>query len=161
MAPLDQQGYNYEAAQVPEVETKPTIPTLPDKLSDLILVALADLEKVERSTQHRVFMSSWHDPTLMGCIVCFAGGVMAFSLGASPRDTVHPTDYDFHTQQKLYALNSLRVGMVEAAFDLMGIKFAKDDPIEMGESIEQYHMDPPLFKSQMRDLASRLASTGY
>lgn len=159
--PLDQQGYCYEAAQVPETIEEPT---LPDKLSALILVALDDLGRVEASSQHTVHMSRWHDRISTGpmdlksCHVCFAGGVMAFSLNAQSTRTVSPHEWGEAIRVKLYALNSVRVGLVSEALALMG-HHDVPWPHELWTSL--YGINPSLFKSQMRDLASRLATAGY
>lgn len=162
--PLDQQGYNYEAAQVEE-----TKPTLPDKLSELILVALADLEKAETSPLYRINMSIWHDPNPSSlldssdfddkCFICFAGGVMAFSLNAPNNRKVSPNSWGGETCQRLYALNNVRVGLVQDALEYMGVTDA-EWPNEMNQTA-MYGISTTDFKSDMRDLASRLATAGY
>lgn len=61
---------------------------LPDKLSELLEVALTDLKKCERSTKYRVSMLHWHTPVPEGnaCWVCLAGSVMAKEFKLSPKD---------------------------------------------------------------------------
>ena len=53
---------------------------LPSKLSDVILIALEDLEKAEKSKEYEIDMDDWYKPNGV-CKVCFAGAVMAQSEG--------------------------------------------------------------------------------
>ena len=55
------------------------VATLPDKPSELIRLALSDLEKCEGDSRYEVDMNEWHVPTQKGhvCYVCLAGSVMA------------------------------------------------------------------------------------
>ena len=154
--PLDQQDFILP-------ETKPTTRELPDKLSDLILVALEDLEKAEASRRHEVRMAHWHEQQHgMGdnkCFVCFAGGVMAFSLNAPAGETVHTVHWGEAIRDKLYALNQVRIGAVQQALELMGHQ-KSNWPNEIRRT-PMYELDAQGFKRCMHDLAGRLEAAGY
>lgn len=118
---------------------------LPKKLSDLILLALGDLEAVERSSRFKVDMKDWFSvknairyqagrarvnssltSETAHCTVCFAGAVMARSLDAVEKslnleDEGYMTPYDFgNNENKLQALNSIRLGDVRLALHHLG-----------------------------------------
>jgi hypothetical protein len=102
---------------------------LPEKSSDLIELALQDLEKVERREEYRVEMSySFHAPIVLDlgegdravCSVCFAGAVMAMSLNTSPDKELWPEDYRSPgNKQRLYALDYFRRGLVWQGLELV------------------------------------------
>ena len=160
--PIDQQDFTIE------INTPPVV-TLPNTLSALILVALADLEKVEAHPAYTVYMGHWHEPIPSLepkrddlCGVCFAGGVMAFSLNTQINEDMGPASFPPAIMHKLYALNNLREGLVTHAYD--NLKGNKQGQPQLGwpsENIVDYESNPTLFKFQMRDLASRLATAGY
>lgn len=85
---------------------------LPTKPSELIFLAIADLWAAEASPKHEIYMSDWHSPnkTTKKCNVCFAGAVMAGTLQTAPQDKLEPFEFDYHTQQRLLALDDLRQG---------------------------------------------------
>ena len=57
--------------------------TLPDKLTDLLELALSDLKKVADSPKYYIHMERYYNGSRTGpCMVCFAGAVMAKSLNA-------------------------------------------------------------------------------
>ena len=148
---LDQQGFVLP-------EAKPTTRELPDRLSDLILVAVEDLEKVEASSRYKVSMHCWHLPHTDHCGVCLAGSVMAFSLGADPDVSIMPHSFPPNINAKLRALNLVRGGDISFALETL-------DP-ERGayrffyESMVGYEDDPTEFKAQLRSVARRLAAEG-
>lgn len=109
---------------------------LPNRLSDLIEVALNDLNKVERmKSKYIVDMGTWHEPDLCRrrppilamtsantktkCFVCFAGSVMACTLKASPENDLSPADFDRDTRIKLDILNYVRYYNWESALELL------------------------------------------
>src|SRR5690242_14702523 len=115
---------------------------LPEKLSELILVALADLEAVERDPDYLVEMCSWHEPNGK-CKVCFAGSVMARSLNAPLRKFVRPGSYDLHTESRLLALDRVRQGWVCCALKNIHESMPAGITCDNGyfEAID-YHDDP-------------------
>ena len=141
---------------------------LPDKPSDLIEVALGDLEKAELSPHYAVEMSDWHNPEEDECNVCLAGSVMAFSLNANPLSTLGPSFFGEH-ENKLLALDSFRVGnMVDGIFDATNGKYEgkeiramlREVGYEDYRNIPEYHRDPQLFKNSMKTMVDDLRSVG-
>lgn len=98
--------------------------TLPDKLSDLLLVSLADIEKVENSKKFKFDMNSWVDGFENSCYVCHAGAVMVGTLAEQPymkkilkKDyyDLGPDRFKKTIRNKLYAINLVRVGNIKEA----------------------------------------------
>lgn len=141
---------------MPTKASKPV--TLPDEPSALIRLALRDLEKAERSRLYTIDMDNWHLPNGV-CKVCFAGSVMAFSLGARRHDRVEPEDFDNDTRRKLIALNYFRSGRIEYGLLTMGRSLPPGVP-DWDRSIRPYADDPSTFKSSMRSMAKMLAKAG-
>lgn len=102
---------------------------LPNKPSELIAIALADLIKVEKSKKFRVAMGAWHwtPPGSNVCHVCLAGAVMACTLKSreiyepsfNRTHSLTPTSFSFGSdglrsqvgkliEDKLYFLNLAR-----------------------------------------------------
>ena len=61
----------------------------PDKLSDLLELAIADARKLDR-TRYRPLWMFWHEaqPASGKCMICLAGAVIAGTLGCAPETTV-------------------------------------------------------------------------
>lgn len=93
------------------------------KLHQILELALEDLMVVERNPAYVVTMDSWHSPDEEEavCAVCLGGAVMAHTLGASPKDYLHPSHYrlDDQVMQKLRALDFLRTGNVGWALEVL------------------------------------------
>lgn len=148
---------------------------LPNKLSDLIDLAVDDLSAVEKMKRYAVNMSDWHVPTNETisdkCEVCFAGSVMARTCGLSP--DVDGYNYmnsrGLRFENKMLALDSVRRGYVETAIDQCfgggvdhcseEIALASKNGIVDFEATE-YSENPTVFKSEMRGLAARLRYAG-
>ena len=103
-----------------------TTTTLPDTLSALIRVAVDDARRLDRDA-YRPHWSAWHEPLydadrpqLIGrCEVCLAGCVIAGTLGQDLQEEAEPSDFDYETGYKLFALEDVRQGNLESALDLM------------------------------------------
>lgn len=145
---------------------------LPDTLSGLIRVALADLRKVEaRADIYRIDMSEWHsgtrtrDGSPRKCAVCLAGAVMAFSLDAPYSESRIPSDYS-DIQKKLWAINDLRDGCVVSAHISLtdGLIPPDEDILNIDNQficmVPPYEEDPEEFHSQMEELAAALEAVG-
>lgn len=139
--------------------------TLPKHISDGILLAIEDLKKAEKSKQYSIDMSLWHrrwhgDST---CSVCFAGSVMAFSLGAEADEETYPWDFSDPTQRKLEALNYARMGSISVAVGTWYSRVSKAK-LEAADKLDfdpvDYTEDPAKFKRQMRSVAKKLAQIG-
>lgn len=131
---------------------------LPDALSELLTLALNDLEIIECDPGYRVRMWTYHDPMGTGeCVVCLAGCVMA--RGGVPHDEyATPSNFGSRINTKLRALDALRMGHVNQAVVLMGpgLLAAYIENVD----IVEYTDNPTLFKQQLRDLVVTLAKEG-
>lgn len=99
---------------------------LPKKLSDVIRLAVKDMREVQagieaaraegKTPAYRFYMMDWHSANPREkrgqpkCAVCFAGSVMAGTLGAKPTVSYNPSAFDWQTTYKLEALNDVRTG---------------------------------------------------
>lgn len=106
------------------------------KLSEITRLALNDLKKAEACGLYHLDMGTYHDPIEDAepgdpkCTICFAGSVMAFSLGAKITESKAASDYgdeDDTTYRKLVAIDALRDGCVEAALDVL---YGENDDFE-------------------------------
>lgn len=156
--PLDQQG----------LELDIQIRELPDLPSALIRLALSDLEKVEEAEEYQVNMRDWHiywdpkdvdtTPDVSGkCVVCLAGGVMAFSMGADRKEDLTPSNFPLKDRVKLSALDDFRTGDVGNGFSRMGLDHC---PLS-DTSKTHYSEDPARFKTEMHKMADDLEAAGF
>lgn len=97
---------------------------LPDRLSALLRLAVADAQKCEQDPRYRLDMDEWHDPDFDvdgKCGVCMAGAVMAKTLGVPFDRVVTPsTLFDSDSKMKLLAINQARVGNLRNALSFLG-----------------------------------------
>lgn len=131
---------------------------LPDKPSELIRRALQDMEAVEKMPQYMINLSTWHEPKGDVCEVCLAGATIA-AQGFPSNKTIWPYDFDDKTWAKLSALNYLRIGWIENAFDYLDIDFPEN--INKWVNITTYEKSPEKFKSDMYKLADYLQENGH
>lgn len=135
---------------------------LPTKLSACVRLALEDLRAVEKAKKtYKIEMNrTYHSPniTTKQCIVCFAGAVMAKTMNLNPKQDLEPSDFNYHNRARLYALDHLREGNVESAFQEVGREF----PYGLAEHVvvEQYEYDPLQFKADMKRIANLLEKLG-
>jgi hypothetical protein len=133
---------------------------LPDKLSELIRVALADLRKVEADPRYIVNMANWHVAREGRCEVCLAGAVMAGTLGVDPQRTASPFEFcDDELENKLDALDWVRMGNVGNA-NWAVTEQAVDPEFIPNENVPAYHDGPEAFHAALSDLANRLEEKG-
>lgn len=162
---------------------------LPNKMSELINLALGDLRAVEKmKKKYVVNMGIWHSPqSELGdyepqttqvdkCVVCFAGSVMAQTLKI-PDDVKYDVGYggndcfDEETDRKLDAINSLRTGDIADAavyldIDAKDVLGASNPFITINDvewktrDVAVYSEDPAQFKKDMARLAKDLAAAG-
>lgn len=137
--------------------------TLPDKPSELIRLALHDLEEVEQLPGFRVNMNVWlSNIEEEGCAVCLAGAVMVRSLyQANDRNQLPtaavPGMFDADTHAKLSALDYFRSGETEIALEY----FEVPDPHRY-ESLNpgMYYENPAAFKKVLREMADYFEGEG-
>lgn len=156
---------------------------LPNAMSGLIRVALADLIAVEKQRKRfEVDMSIWHrgagqpfdswnpeNGVNKKCVVCFAGSVMAMSLGVADNETKDYEDFDQDTENKLAAIDALRSGNIQDAASILGIEpkgSSYEGPVQIevtfGDvSVPEYKDNKPGFKKTMKNLADELEAAGY
>lgn len=130
---------------------------LPEKPSELIMLALKDLVTVRDLPGYAIDMDYWHKPfkILKICRVCFAGAVIAGTLKLSKHKNVWPGDFTMDTCDKLFALDEFRRGLIRKGLLSMGI--AIDHP---NLCLPKYKDDPEGFLMAMTDLANDLALKG-
>lgn len=150
---------------------------LPDKPSELILLALEDLKQAIKDGCV-VDMSSWHyTQSLQGqtidadgllveeytksvCQVCLAGAVMR--RGVEDNISCQPTFFPKKVEYKLLALDYFRVGNVLTGVERMGLPYSDDlNAIHNTTTICYYKNSPKRFRQDLTKLAKRLAKIGY
>lgn len=149
-------------------------PTLSDKLSEVILQGVKDLEFVEKNPKYKIDMgvyhdkeySSWEDKKVSEkCAVCFAGAVIA-RAGNDPEKEIWPSYFDEKTANKLKALDAIRRGDLREALGLMRVKKLPKivqvfvDSYVGDISVTPYERSPAKFKKEMREIAGELKSLG-
>jgi hypothetical protein len=150
--------------------------TLPDKLSDLLELALADLAIVESQPErYKVDMSQWHGPGIdwitgrVICCVCLAGAVVSQS-GVEDHVPFGPSSVEDQGDfAKLMALNYLRFGRVTEAYWFLstGHTFRYEYPDEDTPKFEylsrwmpSYSKGPDLWRAALEQLIVDLREAG-
>lgn len=148
--------------------------TLPDIPSELIRVALSDLEKCELDDRYVIDMKCWHSPNYqysskqrpMKCHVCLSGAIMAKQYNLNNNDYYSPAFLP-KAYRKLMAIDSFCNGYVLAGLLDLGYK-QKDLESNIGNlksldnvNIIPYNEDQSKFKEQMNELADFLEENGY
>ena len=156
---------------------------LPDKPSELIHLALNDLELCEKDDSYAINMHVWHCPELHDdvpplCAVCMAGSVMAKTLNVPVEvevcsqsfDWLENQDGEFCTiSQKLEAIDEFRQGELYSGLMSMdmdttaGLQVARmfDPATGYGYvSVPTYKVNPDGFKVRMREIADAFAKVG-
>ena len=135
--------------------------SLPNKPSELILLALDDMSKCLEIPDYQICMDVWHVTSDDGhCYVCLAGSVMAQTLGCKIEESVGPyATYPEHTANKLSAINCFRQGNVADGFMKLNIKVGyKGLPESM--TVCPYDKSPEQFVKDMRLMVGRFAEVG-
>lgn len=129
---------------------------LPDKPSELIEIALQDLERVEsQPDRYVVDMYRWHYTRPDGlCAVCLAGAVMTRLPGrhASPGGVE-----DTRLRSQLWALDCFRVGSIRSGLRYLGLSTTE---LREDVYVTPYHEDRDSFYADMRRMVSALRSVG-
>lgn len=137
----------------------PRTTELPDKMSDLLELALGDLERIEKTPGYRVDMNQWVTEAGDKCFVCLAGSVLATRFGLR---NVHAV-CDFPSEAvmfKMKALNWLRLGDArQAAIDL-GIPYS---PVlrQLCRYVTPYDLNRDKFFDEQRGFVADLRAAGY
>jgi hypothetical protein len=136
--------------------------TLPGKLSDLITLALSDLEKVEGNPDYTIKMSHWHIPCRDTCLVCLAGCVMASTLQAPRGRMLGPQSLGETVSAKLLALDCVRTGYIVDALYHLEQAFDEEYWEEYQDSLKlvSYAAHAQLFKDWLAQIANDLREKG-
>jgi hypothetical protein len=145
---------------------------LPDKLSELIRVAVQDMEACRIDPRYKLDMSVWHIPRDGICRVCMAGAVLAKTCGypkyygsfmlaseilaAGLVEGIQAADA---FANKLLALNAVRAMDLRYAFILVGYGADKAVDLEPFDWEHYHHMDPD--GATLLRLADHLERQGY
>ena len=121
----------------------------PDKLSDLLELAIADARRLDRARYTPMWMT-WHRPRLQDgkCMVCLAGGVIAATLGCADDAVIEITSGESTEPESetisdpfwcraLWALDSARDG------DWLDAYRALHDDYPAGELYDALEEMPP------------------
>ena len=142
--------------------------SLPDKPSDLLILALADLAKAESDPTYDIHMGEWHVPFRRRlkdkptdrcrkydhfCSVCFAGAVMAGTLGQEAGRKLIPEHFEPALHDKLQALDCFRTG--DVSLGLMQLKIDVDQWTGYDKAVPYYDSDGE-WRKAMNELALRL-----
>lgn len=101
---------------------------LPRKLSELLELALEDLEKTENTPGFRIDMNRWLDNIHGNCVACLAGSVMVQQFCKPPKeDECAISPIDLYVEQiisyddfvRLKALDCLRTGQIRRAYETL------------------------------------------
>jgi len=153
--------------------------SLPSIPSQLLRLALNDLELCEQDPRFRIKMETWlvKNEGEDYCSVCLAGAVMAKTLQtpipfSGERFSCAPSNFGM-LERQLGALDSFRVGHLGNGFDRLGrvisynlrcklqVAFEpKDFSTVDSFYMEYYEKNPEGFKSQMISLANIFESVG-
>jgi len=101
---------------------------LPNKPSELIRLAIKDMQLCEKDSRYNLNMNHWHSGGSPNgervCQVCMAGSVMAKTLKTPIEDyddILDSNNPDSLFYNKLRAINSFRLGFLEDGSYLLGI----------------------------------------
>ena len=143
---------------------------LPDKLSDLIDLAVKDARSLDPET-YQPYASFWHYPHDNGrCSVCLAGAVIAGTLNVDPELDRTPSDFDDDTECKLHALEHVRFGSIVEAIQTRDVYYsiaeqaAKDIHNEVGSCEHTQFVSWEEFEQFLQwcsDTSSALRERGY
>lgn len=143
--------------------------------SVLIRVGLRDLRACEAMPEKfQIYMPTWYTPQEDGlCMVCFAGAVIAQSLGNGPLSK-DPCDFP-EDRDQLNALNEFRNGRLRQAFSYLGLLVPRancemekcdctlcaDMPADLPRSMQIPEHGSRGFYPAMEKMADLLESKGF
>lgn len=138
---------------------------LPDKLSELIRVGLADMRAVEKLPKmYAVDMGNWHRPDAESekCSVCLAGAAMSITLGVEPTSNAYPHQFG-ENEASLRALNCCAWGDPGDIPEALGELGVNEDEANKWRNTThcRYEEDRELFRDQLGQIADELEAAGY
>ena len=142
---------------------------VPQKLSELILLAVADVELIEKRLDARICMDDWvqfgMDKNV--CLVCLAGAMMVTHGDDSFEAT--PTDFSPEWQAAFLALDLVRSGCITAAYMLLMRDRVKVYPLTyvtikamayQDGKVRSYEDNPIEFLEDLRKVSAALWEIG-
>jgi hypothetical protein len=127
---------------------------LPEKLSDCIILALKDEELCFNSPDYIIDMNIYHTPTRSGCIVCFAGAVMAQTLERKFKCTPKAETFGVHNANRLLALDTIRVGGLIVPLAMLDIPHP--DTLRPWLDVTPYQVDRSEWRNDMGKIVELL-----
>ena len=138
---------------------------LPDKLSELIELAVNDARKLDRN-KYVPYFGEYHEVDLIAepkiCYICDAGAVIAGTLQADPHVHVAAYDYTPNVGNKLKALDLARTGHYRQALAYLGMTDVGILTVPRSRYFAYRNweeFDKHLL--QMKDVAQQLKALGY
>ena len=129
--------------------------------SELLEMAIIDLEHVEQDPHYIVDMNSWHEARDDQCAVCIAGAVMAMSMNCSPTaEILIPKQFPYEYENCLMFLNFCRLGAIQKALSCLGYEVEAMKYYNNSMTIPLYSVSPIRFKDKMRNLVIEFRSRG-
>ena len=117
------QAYNVPqyAAYDPNGKNQPMTTQLPDKLSDLLRLAVHDAQACEADPRYTLNMRRWHqiDVTTKKCNVCLAGAVIAKTLHVEPHVALSPYMLNREQIPQINAIDAARESDLWLALSLL------------------------------------------
>ena len=109
-------SYNKSASRPSSPDT---LPKLPKSMSGLIEIAIADARSLNPFL-YRPICRQWHTKPLDGpCEICLAGSVIAGTFKTPANNNRYPWYFEPDTESKFCAIDSMRCGCWERAFNLV------------------------------------------
>ena len=142
---------------------------LPDKLSELIDVAIQDAKKLDRDkyTPSYIYYYMPDNRDDKRCYVCDAGSVMVGTLLVNTDMQVDPSEFDVSTERKLEALDHARRGAYSMAVEQLGFCLT----IRQAQALDKIQRSPWMeyrtwedfdkHLSHMKRVAGQLRAMGY
>jgi hypothetical protein len=124
------------------------------KPSELLELALNDLEKCESDPKYKIEMSNWLEHRDEVCEVCMAGAVMAQTLKCYHLKEATPENFTDLWEGRFDAIDSFRIGYIAQGFDDLDLEFPDDLPQRI--EVTHYIDDDVKFKKDMRGLIELL-----
>lgn len=137
---------------------------LPNKASELLRLAINDLELIEKDERYSIDMNTWHiyNNEDNKCAVCLAGSIIAKTLNYNILKLFNFSNFSENIHEKLEALNEFKNGNIIWGLARLNLdySFMKGELTEPSVDLTKYSENPSLFKQQILDLADIFEAEG-
>ncbi len=133
---------------------------LPSKPSELIKLAIKDLQACRADPKYEIRMICWHVPVYGKCLICLAGAVMAKTLKINPVETIDPDDFGTTTGNRLASLDYFRKGYLHWGLRDLGYTKLNQERFKRLVHVPDYETNPDAFISEMLDMANQFKKAG-